>query len=117
MKLPREENIMSEYTCEGLGTIPGGIYDTLRIEGVFSAGSPIKANTLICEGVINFSAEVTTDTATIEGVVNINGPLHATSLDTEGVLNVDCIVVSDSVYSDGYPHRFFICQRYKALLQ
>ena len=43
---------MGEYRCEGIGSVNGGIYDKLHVEGVFTAKGPIKANYINGEGVI-----------------------------------------------------------------
>ena len=92
---------MGKYTCEGLGTIPGGNYDELTIEGVFSAKNEITANTLVCEGVINFSDSVRADSLHMEGVINTKGYLYAGNMHMEGVLNANQIMVAGNISADG----------------
>ena len=91
---------MGEYRCEGIGSVNGGTYDKLHVEGVFTAKGPIKANSINGEGVMNFSALCAED-LTLEGVTKVNGLLEAGSCSAEGVLKAAAITVSGSLYSDG----------------
>ena len=91
---------MGEYRCEGIGSVNGGIYDKLHVEGVFTAKGPIKANQLSGEGVMKFSA-LSAETLTLEGVTKVNGLLEAGDCNSEGVLKAGAIIVSGNLYSDG----------------
>ena len=94
------DKIMGEYRCEGIGSVNGGTYDRLYVEGVFNAKGPIKANQVNGEGVMNFSA-LSAETLTLEGVTKVNGLLEAGSCNCEGVLKAGAIMVSGDLYSDG----------------
>lgn len=91
---------MGEYHCEGIGSLNGGSYDNLHVEGVFSAKAPITAKNVSCEGVVNFYA-LSTESFTCEGVANIRGLFEAETANIEGVLNAGSITVSDTLYTDG----------------
>ena len=91
---------MGEYRCEGIGSVLGGNYDTLHMEGVFTAKGPIAAKNITGEGVLNFSA-LRADSLTCEGVTNIKGLLEAREANVEGVLNAEDIAVAGSFYADG----------------
>ena len=91
---------MGEYRCEGIGSVNGGTYDRLHVEGVFTAKGPIKANHLNGEGVMRFSA-LSAETLTLEGVTNVNGLLEAGECNSEGILKAGAIIVSGNLYSDG----------------
>ena len=84
---------MGEYRCEGIGSVNGGTYDRLHVEGVFTAKGPIKANQVSGEGVIKFSA-LSAETLTLEGVTKVDGLLEAGSCNSEGVLKAGAIIVS-----------------------
>ena len=91
---------MGEYRCEGIGSVNGGAYDKLHVEGVFTAKGPIKANLVTGEGVMNFSA-LYAETLTLEGVTNVKGPLEAGTCNMEGVLKANHITVTGNIYADG----------------
>jgi len=91
---------MGEYRCEGIGSVNGGTYDKLYVEGVFTAKGPVKANHLSGEGVMKFSA-LSAETLTLEGVTKVNGLLEAGSCHSEGVLKAGAIIVSGNIYAEG----------------
>ena len=91
---------MGEYRCEGIGSVLGGNYDNLHVEGVFTAKGPIAARNITSEGVSNFSALRTTS-LTCDGVTNIRGLLEAEDASVEGVLNAEDISVAGNFYADG----------------
>ena len=91
---------MGEYRCEGIGSVNGGTYDKLYVEGVFTAKGPVKANHLSGEGVMKFSA-LSAETLTLEGVTKVNGLLEAGSCHSEGVLKAGAIMISGNLYAEG----------------
>lgn len=91
---------MGEYRCEGIGSVNGGTYDKLHVEGVFTAKGPIRANLVTGEGVLKFSA-LSAETLTLEGVTKVTGLLEAGSCNCEGVLKAGAIIVSGNLSSDG----------------
>ena len=91
---------MGEYRCEGIGSVFGGSYNNLYVEGVFAARGPIAAKNIISDGVLNFSA-LRADSLTCEGVTKVRGLLEVGDARVEGVLNADDITVAGSFYADG----------------
>ena len=91
---------MGEYRCEGIGSVNGGTYDKLLVEGVFTAKGPITANYVSGEGVMNYSG-LSADDLDLEGVTNVKGALEAVNCNMEGVLNADKITVYGKLYADG----------------
>lgn len=91
---------MGEYRCEGIGSVNGGTYDKLYVEGVFTAKGPVKANQVSGEGVMKFSA-LTAENLTLEGVTKVTGLLEVGSCHSEGVLKAGAIIVSGNLYADG----------------
>lgn len=91
---------MGEYRCEVIGSVNGGTYDKLHIEGVFTAKGPIRANLVTGEGVLKFSA-LSAETLTLEGVTKVTGLLEAGACHSEGVLKAGAIIISGNLSSDG----------------
>ena len=91
---------MGEYRCEGIGSVNGGSYDKLHVEGVFTAKGPIKANLVTGEGMVNFYA-LSAESLTLEGVANVKGSLMAGTCTMEGVLKADRITITENFYADG----------------
>lgn len=98
---------MGEYRCEGIGSLNGGTYDKLHVEGIFTAKGPLKANMVTGEGIMNFSA-LCAESLTLEGVANIKGALEAGNANVEGVLNADRITISGNLYADGVVHTDYL---------
>ncbi len=91
---------MGEYRCEGIGSVNGGTYDKLYVEGIFTAKGPVKANQVSGEGIMKFSA-LSAETLTLEGVTKVNGLLEAGSCHSEGVLKAGAIIISGNLYAEG----------------
>ena len=91
---------MGDYRCEGIGSVNGGTYDKLHVEGVFTAKGPIKANQVNGEGVLKFTT-LSSETLTLEGVTKVDGLLETDTCNTEGVLKAGVIRVSGELYADG----------------
>lgn len=91
---------MGEYRCEGIGSVNGGTYDKLYVEGVFTAKGPIQANLISGEGVMNFST-LSAESLALEGVTNVKGSMEAGNCNMEGVLNAGSINIAGTFYADG----------------
>lgn len=112
---------METHHYEGIGTISGGSYgelkiegvyslqheittETLDIEGVFHANAAVNAGSFFCEGVANFHAPLTAKTAKIEGVIHIKQDFHADNVRLDGVLNAENIFVTEEIIATGVIH-------------
>ncbi|MFW6265025.1 MAG: hypothetical protein ACOC3B_02860, partial [Bacillota bacterium] len=110
---------MSKSVIEGIGSIYGGVYDEVRIEGigklkgdlktaslniegVFKSKARIEADTINCEGVARLLADVKAKTLNIEGVVKIRyGKLEADNIICDGVLISSKEISADKLFVDG----------------
>lgn len=78
---------MQDFTLEGVGSINGGEFNTIRIEGVGNCSNNIKASSLHIEGVFNCSGEVEADSLYCEGVANFKANIRAKKIYVEGVFS------------------------------
>lgn len=78
---------MQDFHIEGIGTINGGEFGLLKVEGVGTCSGDIKAADIRIEGVFNCSGNVDTGYLECEGVANFNSNIRAKKIIVEGVLN------------------------------
>lgn len=78
---------MQNFKMEGIGTISGGEYDIVKIEGVGSCKGNIKANEISIEGVFDCNGDVETGLLYCEGVADFKSNIRAKKLVIEGVLS------------------------------
>lgn len=78
---------MSDMKIEGLGKINGGVFDTVKIEGVCNCSDPIKAVDLFIEGVFDCAGEVEADYLNCTGVANFKAGIRAKKIYVEGVFS------------------------------
>jgi len=104
---------------EGVGTIQGGVFDkleldgictvegdlkaeTLKINGVCSCNGNVEAETFVCDGVMTINGNLRAGTVDIDGVVTVNGSkIEADRIDCEGLLSVDGEISADVIDADG----------------
>jgi len=104
---------------DGVGTIQGGKYDTLRIDGVVEINGDIEAESLKingvctcngnltakvfdCDGVLNVKGNLRAGDANIDGVVTVDGSkVEADRIDCDGVLSVEGEISADFIQADG----------------
>ena len=103
----------------GVGTIQGGKYDTLNIDGVLTIEGDIEAEILNingvcscngnltakifdCDGVLTVNGNIRAGNAKIDGVVTVNGSkVEADRINCDGVLSVEGEISADSIEADG----------------
>lgn len=78
---------MQDFKMEGIGSISGGEFNIIRVEGVGNCSNKIKANDLHIEGVFNCSGEIEAENLFCEGVANFKANIRAKKMYIEGVLN------------------------------
>ncbi len=112
---------MQNLKIEGMGTVNGGEYGTVSIEGMGKCNGDIKAETLTveglfdcrgsvnagllqCEGVSKIRGNIHADRINIEGVVTVSGgtKIEAAEIVCEGIITVDGEISADSIRSDGF---------------
>jgi hypothetical protein len=78
---------MQDLKLEGIGSISGGEYDSVRVEGVGNCSGKIKANNINIEGVFNCSGEIEAGYLYCEGVSDFKSSIRVKKMNIEGVLN------------------------------
>lgn len=87
---------------EGIGSIYGGEFDRIEIEGVGTIKGDVKANTINIEGVGKCTGNVETVDFFIEGVLTLSNSIRAKRIRIEGVVNqTNSNIESDTIYCDG----------------
>ena len=104
---------------DGVGSIRGGVYDDLYINGVCTVDGDLEAETLKingvctctgnitaksfnCDGVLTIQGNLRAGLADIDGVVTVNGSkVEADRIDCDGVLNVEGEVSADVIEANG----------------
>ena len=104
---------------EGVGTIQGGEFDrleidgvctvegnlkteTLKINGVCSCNGNVEAKNFECDGVLTINGNLRAGTADVDGVVTVNGDkIEADRIDCDGLLSVDGEISADVIDADG----------------
>lgn len=111
---------MHSQTIEGVGSISGGEYDRigiegvgnskgditvrdLDIEGVFKSSGKINAGSIRCEGVAEFSDNIRTNKMMIEGVMKLsrNAKVEAEEIICDGCMFTKSEISTDKLYVDG----------------
>ena len=109
----------SESMVRGVGTINGGAYkelnvdgvcnvmgdleaESLDIDGVCTCTGNITAKELDCDGVLTVSGSLRAGKADIDGFVTVNGSkFEADRIDCDGLLNVEGEISADIIDADG----------------
>ena len=87
---------------DGVGTIPGGEYDKLDIDGVCTIDGDLKAESISINGVCTCNGNVEANHFDCDGVLTINGNLRAGAIDIDGVVTVSGNKVeADRIDCDG----------------
>jgi len=94
---------MQNINLEGIGTISGGEYDTINVEGVGSCTNNIKAENIHIEGVFNCAGEMEAGLLYCEGVANFKSNIRARKINVEGVLSVkdDYKIEAEEIICEG----------------
>jgi len=74
---------------EGVGTIQGGEFEKLEIDGVCTVEGDLKAEILKINGVCNCNGNVEAEKFDCDGVLTVNGNLRAGMIDIDGVVTVN----------------------------
>ena len=91
-------------TIEGVGNCSGDIKaDLVRIEGVFNVKGGLEANMLDCEGVADFYSDVRAKKIVVEGVLNAKkeAKIEAEEIICEGVIKAGGEISADMIRTEG----------------
>jgi len=110
---------MKSESIEGIGSVYGGEYDTILVEGMGKLKGDVTAKKVIVEGIFKGKGRITTDEMRIEGVARVFRDIRAKNVKIEGMLklrraslNADKVicegimvanreVCADDIYIDG----------------
>ena len=110
---------MQDARIEGMGSIHGGEYkdifvdgmgklkgdikaDKIAVSGMFKSNGEISANELICDGLSRVFKNVKVKKATVSGVLKIRrAKLEANNIKCDGVITCTREVCADEIYIDG----------------
>lgn len=79
---------MNSYSIEGIGSMNGGQFIELRVEGVGTNKGDIKADKILVEGVFKSTGYIEADFIDCEGVCDFYGNIRAKKVGIEGVINM-----------------------------
>ncbi len=94
---------MRNYSIDGIGSIQGGEFDELRVNGVGNNHGDIKAEKMYIEGVFKSTGNIETNYLDVEGVGEINGNIRASKITIEGVINFEDSkkIETEQLYCEG----------------
>lgn len=94
---------MRNYSIDGLGSIQGGEFDELRVNGVGNNHGDIRADRIYIEGVFKSTGNIETNYLDAEGVGDIKGNIRAKKITIEGVINFqdDKKIETENLYCEG----------------
>lgn len=79
---------MNEFTINGVGTINGGEFGALKINGIGKCTGDLKAESIEIDGTFKCEGHVKTGRFDCDGTAKINGDLEAKRIDVDGMLTV-----------------------------
>lgn len=94
---------MQGYVVEGIGSMNGGEFSNLGIEGVGTNQGDIKADKIDIEGVFKSTGSIDAEYMDCEGVADITGQMHIRKIVIEGVVNIktEDKVEAEDIYCKG----------------
>lgn len=111
---------MQDFSFDGKGTMSGGEYSTiiidgiaectgmlkaehLHIDGIFRCAGAVTANVIECDGIAEFNAGVCTKKFSVDGVAKLER-LEADEIDCDGFIKAEEEVSADRLHVDGCIH-------------
>lgn len=111
---------MQNITIDGIGTIQGGEYGNIEIDGIgkctgdltaeslsidgkFKGSGSIRAGLLECNGLATFRGNIHADKIRIDGLVSVTGgtKVEASEIACDGLLTIEGEVSADLIEADG----------------
>ncbi len=94
---------MRDFYIEGVGSINGGEFGNIKVEGVGNCSGDIKADMLIIEGVFNCKGGLEVNMLDCEGVADFQSNIRAKKIVVEGVLNAkkDSKIEAEEIICEG----------------
>lgn len=94
---------MNSQTIEGVGSISGGEYERISIEGVGNSKGDITVKYLDIEGVFKSNGKIKAETIQCEGVAEFSDKIRANKMIIEGVMKFskNANVEAEEIICDG----------------
>lgn len=87
---------------EGVGTLPGGCYGNIAIEGVATIKADVEFEELNIEGTCKCNGDLKGEVMKVEGVMSCKRDIRVKRLDIDGVVSSDGIrVYADEIHVEG----------------
>ncbi|MEG0377761.1 MAG: hypothetical protein RR614_04705 [Eubacterium sp.] len=95
---------MENKRIEGFGTLSGGEYNNVRIEGIGQCKNDLKVQNLRIEGTFNCSGKLDAVHLHCEGIAEFEESITAKKIITEGFLQVKkgTAIEADEIFCDGF---------------
>lgn len=99
---------MRNETIDGIGSLSGGEYNEVKIDGIGRLKRPLTAKKITIDGIFKAKAPFTADEIIVDGVVRAFKDIKAKTVFVDGVLKMRrCKLYTDSLESDG----IIVCNR------
>jgi cytoskeletal protein CcmA (bactofilin family) len=79
---------MQDLKIDGMGTIPGGVFGLVKIDGMAKCTGEMKADTLDIDGMFTCRGDITAGVLDCDGMATVTGNIHAQSISIEGMLTI-----------------------------
>ena len=79
---------MNSQKIDGIGTLNGGEYDRIEVDGIARLAGDVKAEFLAINGVMNGEGKLACGSMQCDGVCNLKGKLSAGNMKVDGTLNL-----------------------------
>lgn len=112
---------MQNLTIDGIGTLNGGEYgivkvdgiahingdlvcETMDVDGLLKASGALKTGTLMCDGSASFKGSVTAGRIAVDGMLKVTegNRITAESIECDGRMSVSGEISADSISADGF---------------
>lgn len=92
---------MQDIRIEGIGTIVGGEYCNINIDGIGKCEGDLIAQTIDIDGKFNCNGSVKADTITCDGLTRCNGNIITQNIDIDGKFNGVGSLTTEILNCDG----------------
>lgn len=87
---------------DGLGTVQGGTYNDIKIEGLVKIVGPVEFNRMVCQGVCTAKSPLLGKRLEVEGILRSSDDIKIKQLAIEGVVESKlCKIYADEIKVEG----------------
>ena len=92
-----------KHHLEGIGKIPSGTYEEIKIEGIGKIIGAISVDSLQAEGMLKGKGSIHGGVLALEGIARFFSPVHVKEIRMDGILKVrGAVLEADALHCDGY---------------